>query len=97
LTGSCSQNARSRQQGISRLRPATPGHTSYALGLTDCLPETVRRRDELYNDYLLKGGVDDILGVRLFENATHVVMLGVIGARLTALVQSIDRPNFYLP
>jgi hypothetical protein len=37
----------------------------------------VLRRDEMYNDYLLKHGIGDVLGVRLLESATHTVMLGL--------------------
>src|SRR5690349_1204745 len=47
------------------------------LRISECLPETVLRRDEWYNDYLLRAGIDDALGVRLFENASHVVLFGV--------------------
>ena len=47
------------------------------LRISECLPETVLRRDEWYNDYLLRAGIDDALGVRLFENASHAVLFGV--------------------
>jgi len=47
------------------------------LRISECLPETVLRRDEWNNDYLLRAGIDDALGVRLFENASHAVLFGV--------------------
>jgi PAS domain-containing protein len=45
--------------------------------VSDCLPETELRRDEWYNDYLLKAGIDEAVGVRLFESASHTVIFGV--------------------
>jgi PAS domain-containing protein len=47
------------------------------LQISECLPETVLRRDEWYNDYLLKAGIDDALSARLFESPSHVVVFGV--------------------
>jgi DNA-binding CsgD family transcriptional regulator/PAS domain-containing protein len=47
------------------------------LWISECLPETVLRRDEWYNDYLLRAGIDDALSARLFESASHVVVFGV--------------------
>ena len=47
------------------------------LWISECLPETVLRRDEWYNDYLLRAGIDEAVGVRLFESASHVVVFGV--------------------
>src|ERR1700736_2212678 len=43
------------------------------LRISECLPETVLRRDEWYNDYLLKAGIHAALSVRLFESASHIV------------------------
>jgi DNA-binding CsgD family transcriptional regulator len=45
--------------------------------VSECLPETKLRRNEFYNDYLLKAGVDDAVGVRLFESASHTVLFGI--------------------
>src|SRR6202051_2561983 len=47
------------------------------LRISECLPETVLRRDEWLYDFLLKAGIDDALSVRLFESASHTVMFGV--------------------
>ena len=47
------------------------------LWISECLPETVLRHDEWYNDYLLRAGIDDALSARLFESASHVVVFGV--------------------
>lgn len=47
------------------------------LWISECLPETVLRHDEWYNDYLLRAGIDEAVGVRLFESASHVVVFGV--------------------
>lgn len=46
------------------------------LQLSRCLPRSVLRRDEWYNDYIAKLGVGDILGVRLFDSATHTAIVG---------------------
>jgi PAS domain-containing protein/DNA-binding CsgD family transcriptional regulator len=45
--------------------------------VSDCLPANELRRSEWYNDYLLKAGIDDGVGVRLFESASHTVIFGV--------------------
>jgi two-component system, LuxR family, response regulator FixJ len=45
--------------------------------VSQCLPAAELRRNEWYNDYLLKIGVDDGLGVRLFESASHSVIFGL--------------------
>jgi len=45
--------------------------------VSECLPETEFRRNEWYNDYLLKAGVDDAVGVRLFESASHTALFGI--------------------
>jgi DNA-binding CsgD family transcriptional regulator/PAS domain-containing protein len=56
------------------------------LQISECLPETVLRRDEWYNDYLLKAGIDDALSARLFETPSHIVVFGVS--------HGIDRASF---
>jgi DNA-binding CsgD family transcriptional regulator len=40
----------------------------------------VLRHDEWYNDYLLKGGVRDILGTKLHESPAHMVIVGLYRA-----------------
>jgi DNA-binding CsgD family transcriptional regulator len=45
--------------------------------LSERVPESVLRRDEWYNDYVLKGHVCDILGVKLHESQSHTVLLGL--------------------
>jgi PAS domain-containing protein len=45
--------------------------------VSDCLPANELRRSEWYNDYLLKAGIDDGVGVRLFESASHTVLFGI--------------------
>jgi DNA-binding CsgD family transcriptional regulator/PAS domain-containing protein len=56
------------------------------LQISECLPKAVLCRDEWYNDYLLKAGIDDALSVRLFEGPSHIVVFGVSHA--------IDRAPF---
>ena len=45
------------------------------LQLSKCLPQTVLRSDEWYNDYILKGGIRDIIGTRLFDSPSCTVIL----------------------
>ena len=45
--------------------------------LSKCLPQTVLRSDEWYNDYAVKAGVGDIIGTRLFGNSSYTVILSV--------------------
>src|SRR5580704_6216063 len=45
--------------------------------LSERLPQSVLSRDEWYNDFLLKGGVCDILGGKLHESRSHVVIVGL--------------------
>ena len=45
--------------------------------LSDRLPASVLRHDEWYNDYILKGGVCDVLGTKLHENRSHMVIVGL--------------------
>jgi DNA-binding CsgD family transcriptional regulator len=47
------------------------------LALSDCLPQAVLRSDEWYNDFVLKSGICDILGVRLLDGPSHAVILGL--------------------
>ena len=47
------------------------------LGVRECVPEALLRRNEWYNDYLLKNGIDDGVGARLFANRSHVVYFGI--------------------
>jgi hypothetical protein len=45
--------------------------------LSKCLPQTVLRSDEWYNDYAVKAGIGDIIGTRLFGNPSYTVILSV--------------------
>jgi PAS domain-containing protein/DNA-binding CsgD family transcriptional regulator len=47
------------------------------LRLSDTLPDSVLRHDEWYNDYFRKGGCCDILGAKLYESTSHMVIVGV--------------------
>src|SRR5260370_17122681 len=43
--------------------------------LSQCLPTPVLRSDEWYSDFVVRCGVRDILGARLFENSSHAAIL----------------------
>jgi PAS domain-containing protein len=45
--------------------------------LSKCLPQTLLRTDEWYNDYALKAGIGDIIGTRLFGSPSWTVILSV--------------------
>jgi PAS domain-containing protein/DNA-binding CsgD family transcriptional regulator len=45
--------------------------------LSKCLPQTLLRTDEWYNDYALKAGIADIIGTRLFGSPSCTIILSV--------------------
>jgi DNA-binding CsgD family transcriptional regulator len=45
--------------------------------LSERLPQGVLRQDEWYNDYVLKGGVCDVLGTKLYESPSRMVIVGL--------------------
>jgi hypothetical protein len=45
--------------------------------LSECLPESLLRKSEWYNDFVLTCGVRDILGARLADASGHCVMFGI--------------------
>jgi hypothetical protein len=58
--------------------------------LSDCLPQSLLRQSEWYNDFVLACGVRDMLGTRLIETPSHLVYIGVhqqIGRSLSADVE----------
>jgi hypothetical protein len=60
--------------------------------LSDCLPQSLLRQSEWYNDFVLACGVRDILGTRLIETPSHLVYVGVhqqIGRSLGADVEPV--------
>src|SRR5580704_2070700 len=44
--------------------------------LSECLSQSALRYDEWYNDFLLKGGVCDLLGGKMHESRSHKVIIG---------------------
>jgi DNA-binding CsgD family transcriptional regulator/PAS domain-containing protein len=73
----------------SKIDPFRQIHEAAASGslsrLTERLPQSVLRHDEWYNDYLLKGGVSDILGTKLHESPAHMIIVG--------LYRAVDDPD----
>jgi hypothetical protein len=60
--------------------------------LSDCLPQSLLRQSEWYNDFVLACGVRGILGTRLIETPSHLVFVGVhqqIGRSLGADVEPV--------
>jgi hypothetical protein len=44
--------------------------------LSDCLPASALRHDEWYNDFILRGGVSDILSIKLETSKNRVFRSG---------------------
>jgi hypothetical protein len=60
--------------------------------LSECLPESLLRKNEWYNDFILTCGVRDILGTRITDTPNHSAFLGFhqqIGRPFSEKVDSI--------
>src|ERR1700676_4868985 len=60
--------------------------------LSECLPESMLRNSEWYNDFILTCGVRDILGARLVDTSGHRVIFGIhqqIGRSFSDSVDSV--------
>ena len=57
------------------LLEATP--TGSWLRLSKRLSQPILRSDEWYNDFIVKAGIGDIVGTRLFDNSSYTVIFGV--------------------
>jgi hypothetical protein len=60
--------------------------------LSECLPESLLRKNEWYNDFILTCGVRDILGTRITDTPNHSASLGFhqqIGRPFSERVDSI--------
>ena len=67
--------------------------------LSECLPNSVLRKSEWYNDFVLSSGIRDILGARVLETPSHFVTFGFhvqIGRyfsdKTTAIVDELAGP-----
>lgn len=69
------------------------------LRLSECLPQSVLHQDEWYTDFLLKGGVCDILAIKLYESRSHMAIIGLHEAvgDVQAVPRDIDALNSLLP
>src|SRR6202040_3608919 len=54
--------------------------------LSKCIPQTILRGDEWYNDYAAKAGIGDIIGTRLFDSSSCTVILSVSSGDLPRAV-----------
>jgi len=65
----------------SNIDPYRPMHDAAPAGswlrLSTLLPRSTLSKDEWYNDFVLRCGVADVLGARLFKNSSHITILGV--------------------
>jgi DNA-binding NarL/FixJ family response regulator len=50
------------------------------LRVSECLPQSLLSNDEWYNDWLLKGGIRDILGTTLYESSSRKMSIGLYRA-----------------
>ena len=89
------QSERFRSDYVDHFAPLDPflPHLNVArrwIKLSDCLPQSLLRQSEWYNDFVLACGVRDILGTRLIETRSHLVYVGIhqqIGRSLGADVE----------
>ena len=45
--------------------------------VTEMFPERFLARNEWYNDFIVAGGLRDVLGGKLYESATHIFLIGL--------------------
>jgi hypothetical protein len=74
------------------LDPYSPLLDGSWIKLSECLPESMLRNSEWYNDFVLKCGVRDILGAQLLDTPSHRVIFGIhqqIGRSFSDRVDSV--------
>ena len=74
------------------LDPYSPLLDGSWIKLSECLPESMLRNSEWYNDFVLTCGVRDILGARLFDMPSHRAIFGIhqqIGRSFSDRVDSV--------
>jgi DNA-binding CsgD family transcriptional regulator/PAS domain-containing protein len=69
------------QEYYGKIDPYCAARQSAPIGswvrIADLLPQTLLSHDEWYNDFILTGGVRDILGSKLHETASHIALIGL--------------------
>lgn len=68
--------------------------------LSECVPDTVRRNNAWYNEFVLGCGVGDIIGARLFETWSHTAVFGIqIGIQQAPLapISAAQLDELYAP
>jgi hypothetical protein len=80
---------------FSPLVRVTPGWTK----LSERLPDSLLRKSEWYNDFVMACGVRDILATRLVDTSSHSVLFGLhqqigrsFGDRTAAILDNVERP-----
>ena len=74
------------------LDPYSPLLDGSWIKLSECLPESMLRNSEWYNDFVLTCGVRDILGARLLDMPSHRAIFGIhqqIGRSFSDRVDSV--------
>jgi DNA-binding CsgD family transcriptional regulator/PAS domain-containing protein len=81
LAGLSAGLERDYQERFAALDPFLPMQEVAPLGkwlrLRECLPEATLRDSEWYNDFVLKSGIVDTYGVRLFDNWAYSAFIGL--------------------
>src|SRR5690349_15287018 len=81
LVGPGAASTRDYISYYSTIDPFRPLHESAPTGswlrLTKCLPKKMLSKNEWYNDFVLRTGVGDVLGARLFNNSDESGILGI--------------------
>jgi uncharacterized protein DUF6894 len=80
---------------FSPLLKVGPGWTK----LSECLPDSLLRKSEWYNDFVMACGVRDIFGARLVDTPSHSMLFGLhqqigrsFGDRTVAIFANVERP-----
>jgi DNA-binding CsgD family transcriptional regulator len=59
--------------------------------LSECLPGTVLRKSEWYNDLILRSGIGDILSARLFDTPSRVGLLSIHQVHGSQSLEAVPR------
>jgi DNA-binding NarL/FixJ family response regulator len=81
FSGPCAEMKADYMAYYGALDPYTPtvaaAPSESWLWLSESVPQLMLRNNEWYNEFVVKNGIGDILGGKLFENETHDVMFGL--------------------
>jgi hypothetical protein len=77
FSGLSAEFKRDYTQHYTAVDPYSPLLDGSWMKLSECLPNSMLRKSEWYNDFVLACGVRDILAVRLVDTASYRVIFGI--------------------